>query len=65
MDLACDLLRGFTQDSAGRSASNLRVADTSVMPTIPSGNTYLGCVMVAEWIASKMKVGERGKKDRG
>ena len=33
----------------------LRVVDASVMPTIPSGNTYLGCVMVAERIASKMK----------
>lgn len=33
----------------------LRVADGSVMPTIPSGNTYLGCVMIAERIASKMK----------
>ncbi|MEZ5986936.1 MAG: GMC family oxidoreductase N-terminal domain-containing protein [Hyphomonas sp.] len=32
----------------------LRVADASVMPTIPSGNTYLGCVMVAERIARKM-----------
>ena len=34
---------------------NLRVADASVMPTIPSGNTYLGCVMVAERIARKMQ----------
>jgi choline dehydrogenase len=33
----------------------LRVADASVMPTIPTGNTYLGCVMVAERIAQKMK----------
>ena len=32
----------------------LRVSDASVMPTIPSGNTYLGCVMVAERIARKM-----------
>ena len=35
----------------------LRVADASVMPTIPSGNTYLGCVMVAERIARKMTAG--------
>ena len=34
---------------------NLRVADGAVMPTIPKGNTYLGCVMVAERIATKMK----------
>lgn len=35
----------------------LRVVDTSVMPTIPSGNTYLGCVMVAERVARKMLAG--------
>ncbi|MEM8768237.1 MAG: FAD-dependent oxidoreductase [Pseudomonadota bacterium] len=33
----------------------LRVADASAMPTIPSGNTYLGCVMIAERVAEKMK----------
>ena len=33
----------------------LRVVDASVMPTIPSGNTYLGCVMVAERVAQKMR----------
>ena len=37
--------------------TGLRVADASVMPTIPRGNTYLGCVMVAERIAAKMKLG--------
>lgn len=35
--------------------AGLRVADASAMPTIPSGNTYLGCVMIAERIAGKMK----------
>jgi choline dehydrogenase len=39
---------------------NLRVADASVMPTIPAGNTYLGCVMVAERIARKMTAGKSG-----
>ena len=29
------------------------------MATIPCGNTYLGCVMVAERIARKMKAGSR------
>lgn len=37
-----------------RGIDGLRVADASVMPTIPSGNTYLGCVMVAERVAQKM-----------
>ena len=32
----------------------LRVVDASSMPTIPTGNTYLGCVMVAERIAQKI-----------
>ncbi len=32
----------------------LRLADASVMPTIPAGNTYLGCVMIAERVARKM-----------
>ncbi|WP_299323785.1 GMC family oxidoreductase N-terminal domain-containing protein [Parasphingopyxis sp.] len=35
----------------------LRVVDASVMPTIPSGNTYLGCVMIAERVARKMRAG--------
>ena len=34
--------------------AGLRLCDASVMPTIPSGNTYLGCVMVAERLARKM-----------
>lgn len=33
----------------------LRLADASVMPSIPRGNTYLGCVMIAERVAQKMK----------
>lgn len=37
----------------------LRVADASIMPSIPSGNTYLGCVMVAERVAQKMKLEAR------
>ena len=41
--------------SAVNGLATLRVADASVMPTIPAGNTYLGCVMVAERIARKMK----------
>jgi hypothetical protein len=30
------------------------------VPTIACGNTYLGCVMVAERIARKVKVGKGG-----
>lgn len=37
-----------------RGTTGLRVADASVMPTIVRGNTYLGCVMVAERLAQLM-----------
>jgi len=33
----------------------LRAADASVRPTISAGNTYLGCAVVAERVARKMK----------
>ncbi len=42
-------------DCLVRGVDGLRVVDGSVMPTIPSGNTYLGCVMVAERVAAKMR----------
>jgi choline dehydrogenase len=45
-------------DCRVRGIDGLRVADASVMPTIPSGNTYLGCVMVAERVARKMTAAE-------
>ncbi len=44
-------------DCRVRGVAGLRVADASVMPTIPSGNTYLGCVMIAERVARKMLLG--------
>ena len=44
-------------DCRVRGIDGLRVCDASVMPTIPSGNTYLGCVMVAERVARKMTTG--------
>jgi choline dehydrogenase len=47
-------------DCRVHGVAGLRVADASVMPTIPSGNTYLGCVMVAERVANKMAAGARG-----
>ena len=54
---------GPVLDADGRvhGIAHLRVADASVMPTIPAGNTYLGCVMVAERIARKMK-GDQGAR---
>lgn len=51
----CPMGSVLDADCRVRGVDGLRVADASVMPTIPTGNTYLGCVMVAERVAQKMK----------
>ena len=51
----CPMGTVLDADCRVHGIDGLRVADASVMPTIPSGNTYLGCVMIAERIAAKMK----------
>jgi choline dehydrogenase len=58
MTSTCPMGSVLNADCRVLGMSGLRVADASVMPTIPSGNTYLGCVMVAERIARKMKTAE-------
>ena len=50
----CPMGTVLDQDCCVHGIEGLRVADASVMPTIPAGNTYLGCVMVAERVAQKM-----------
>jgi choline dehydrogenase-like flavoprotein len=37
-------------DQHGRihGTSNLRLADASIMPTVPSANTNLSCIMIGE-----------------
>lgn len=37
-----------------RGVTGLRVVDASSMPVLPAGNTYLGCVMIAERVARMM-----------
>jgi 5-(hydroxymethyl)furfural/furfural oxidase len=46
-----------TCDPAGRvyDVQGLRIADASVMPTVPSGNTHIPTVMVAEKIAASLQ----------
>lgn len=55
MTSTCPMGTVLNADCQVLGIDGLRVADASVMPTIPCGNTYLGCVMVAERIAQKMK----------
>ena len=50
----CPMGSVLDADCRVSGVAGLRVCDASVMPTIPSGNTYLGCVMVAERVARKM-----------
>ncbi len=54
MTSTCPMGPVLDADCRVRGVDGLRVCDASVMPTIPSGNTYLGCVMVAERVARKM-----------
>jgi choline dehydrogenase-like flavoprotein len=55
MTSTCPMGQVLDSDCRVLGMEGLRVADASAMPTIPSGNTYLGCVMIAERIAAKMK----------
>ena len=55
MTSTCPMGSVLDADCRVLGIDGLRVVDASVMPTIPSGNTYLGCVMVAERVARKMK----------
>ena len=55
MTSTCPMGSVLDADCRVRGMEGLRVADASAMPTIPSGNTYLGCVMIAERVARKMK----------
>ncbi len=56
----CPMGTVLDADCRVRGIDGLRVADASVMPTIPAGNTYLGCVMVAERVARKMMAASGG-----
>ncbi len=55
MTSTCPMGTVLDADCRVLGVDGLRVVDASVMPTIPSGNTYLGCVMVAERVAEKMR----------
>lgn len=55
MTSTCPMGSVLDADCRVLGLQGLRVADASAMPTIPSGNTYLGCVMIAERVARKMK----------
>lgn len=58
MTSTCPMGTVLDADCRVLGIDGLRVVDASVMPTIPSGNTYLGCVMVAERVAHKMRASD-------
>ncbi|MEQ9517868.1 MAG: GMC family oxidoreductase N-terminal domain-containing protein [Parvibaculum sp.] len=60
MTSTCPMGAVLDADCRVHGIEGLRVADASVMPTIPTGNTYLGCVMIAERVARKMRA-QHGK----
>ena len=55
MTSTCPMGAVLDADCRVLGVEGLRVADAASMPTIPSGNTYLGCVMIAERVARKMR----------
>ena len=59
MTSTCPMGPVLDADCRVRGIGALRVCDASVMPTIPSGNTYLGCVMIAERVAQKMRASDQ------
>lgn len=52
---SCPMGRVLDADCRVLGVEGLRVVDASSMPAIPAGNTYLGCVMMAERVARKIK----------
>jgi choline dehydrogenase len=55
MGPAGDPMAVVDQHCRVRTVENLRVADASVMPTIPRANINLTCIMIGEHIADWMR----------
>ncbi|GAY17676.1 GMC family oxidoreductase [Mycobacterium sp. shizuoka-1] len=58
----CPMGQVLDSECQVRGVSGLRVVDASAMPTIPAGNTYLGCVMVAERVSAMMTAANRASR---
>jgi choline dehydrogenase len=55
MGPASDPLAVVDQHGAVHGCSALRVADASIMPTIPRAPTNLSCMMIGEMLARRFK----------
>jgi len=53
--MGSDAMAVVDPDLAVYGTEGLRVADASVMPTVPSGNCHAGIVMIAERLAGQLK----------
>ena len=61
MTSACPMGSVLDADCRVLGIDGLRVADASVMPTIPAGHTYRGRVMVAERVSRKLTARRHGR----
>ena len=64
MGVATDTTSVVTPDLCVRNVRNLRVVDSSVIPTLPGGQTCAPTVMIAEKMSAMLGAIEPATKDK-